>query len=677
MSYVSSSFPEVRYFPGRMLVIGKALRLPCPCGSGGPARPWYDRLGHVFRPDLPAAWSRTKALVDRSTRKPPYARPHAIILLTLMPLLTGAQDAVRPCHDLFTRTDSLLEQYPEKALDLARLTRTCAGSNDRPDLVAEAHDRLARAYLELWQFDLAQAHADSALRMATDAEGSPQRIRAHRLLGEVGLRTGDLDVAVDRIEEALTLAIRTGDVDEEMAARMRLAYAHYVGHQTSVTYTHLDTCETHYRTTGDAAGLAAVYNRRAIAMAEDDGLDSIELARMVMDTALYWGRLSGDSSELCRIHINMALISMNMTDLAPASAHTDTAEHLARALRDSFLLVHAHENKAQLLTHLNRPEAALPECRVLLDYGIRHGLLRLQRDGWLCVMNCMRELGDWKAAYEAAWKYWGLNEQMTNKTVREHMLRRSLITESARREQAMQEAHAARLVNDRLWALLIGVVLVAAAAYLVLRQRGRVEREKARALRLRIDQHLVGNAMASLSNYVLKEERLQAYDVLVRYDRFIRDMLDHSAAEAITLRQEMDALANYLAIEQALCGGRFTFALHVERALDPDAVHLAPMLVQPWVENAVKHGVKALPEGGRIEVRFTLDGRTLQVVVEDNGPGMRATSGQQTGASWGTRITGARLKALSRRCSQPGSYHYETVERGTRLVLRLPTIRMD
>ncbi len=604
------------------------------------------------------------------------------LVLIAIPLIIHAQRPggaadlqVRFDHAL-TLSDSLQRTEPRQALHWAREARWLAGRLG-DDKMGQAHERLARAYMELAELDTAMAHADSAILAAKATTATVALDRAERMQGEVYLRMGDLVSAVEHLEAALDGATRRGDRRAIAAVRMRLAYAHYVGRQAVEAYAHLDVCERLYRELGDTAGLAACYGRRAMTMAEDDELDSLPLARLTMDTARALARLASDRRELTRLHINSALIAMNLEDLAVADAHNDTALLLARALQDSFMLVHVHENRAQLHSRLMQPDLALPECRVMLDYGIRHGLLRLQRDGWHCVMNCMRDLGDWKAAYEAYGKYWELNERMANKTAREHMLRRSLSTESARREQALHEAHAARLANDRLWALLIGVVLVAAAAYLVVRQRGRVEREKSRALRLRIDQHFVGNAMASLSGYVMKEERQQAYDVLVRYDRFIRNTLVHSAAEAITLRQEMDALANYLAIEQALCGGRFTFALHVERALDPDAVHLAPMLVQPWVENAVKHGVKALPQGGRIEVRFTLDGRTLQVVVEDNGPGMRATADHRSGASWGTRITGARLKALSRRCGRAGNYRYDPVAQGTRLVLRLPTIRMN
>ncbi|MBK6625962.1 MAG: histidine kinase [Flavobacteriales bacterium] len=622
-----------------------------------------------------------------STRK---ARPTmqviggvSVLLMLATTALLRAQDRAGPAQarQLIARalatSDSLLRTEPRLALRWAREARQLAATWGRGEEAGQAHERLARAYLELSELDTAMEHADTALAIAAALPGTMAGERAEQVKGEVYLRMGDLVSAVEHLETALDGATRRNDRKAMAAIRMRLANALYVGRQSKAVYAHLDTCDRIYRALNDRAGLAASYGRRAMAMAEDDEVDSLPLAKLYMDTARALARQAWDSLELTRIHANTTLIAMNMEDLDRARAHNDTALALARALQDSFLLVHIHENMGQLHFREHQPELALPECRVMLEYGIRHGILRLQRDGWHCVMNSLREAGDWKGAYDAYGEYWELNERMVNAYARERLLRRSLVQESARRELALREAHEAQRSNDRLWALLILVVLVATAAYLMLRQRAHMEREKATALRLRIDQHFVGNAMASLSGYVLKEERERAYDMLVRYDRFFRNTLDHSAAEAITLRQEMDALANYLAIEQALCGGRFQFALHIERALDPDAVHLPPMLVQPWVENAVKHGVKALSDGGRIDVRFTLDGRVLVVAVEDNGPGLRNPPDQAFPGSWGTRITGARLKALSRRCGRAGSYRYDPVERGTRVVLRLPTIRIS
>lgn len=621
-----------------------------------------------------------------STRK---ARPTgqvmwgvSVLLILATPALLRAQDRAGPAQarQLIARalatSDSLLRTDPRMALDRAREARHLSGRWELGEEACEAHERLARAYLELSELDTAMDHADSAVAIAATLPGTVARERAGQVKGEVYLRMGDLVSAVEHLETALDGATRRNDPKAMAAIRMRLAYALYVGRQSKAVYAHLDTCDRIFRALNDRAGLAASYGRRAMAMAEDDEVDSLPLAKLYMDSARALARQAGDSLELTRIHANTALIAMNLEDLARAWAHNDTALTLARALQDSFLLVHIHENMGQLHFRANRPQLALPECRVMLEYGIRHGILRLQRDGWHCIMNSLREAGDWKGAYDAYGEYWELNDRMVNAYARERLLRRSLVQEAARREEALREAHQARLANDRLWALLILVVLVATATYLMLRQRAREERAKGMALRLRIDQHFVGNAMASLSGFVLKEERERAYDMLVRYDRFIRNTLDHSAAEAITLRQEMDALANYLSIEQALCGGRFQFALHIERALDPDAVHLAPMLVQPWVENAVKHGVKALPEGGRIDVRFTVEGRELVVAVEDNGPGLHTPPGEAAPGSWGTRITSARLKALTRRCGRAGSYRYEPVEQGTRVQVRLPTIRM-
>lgn len=598
-----------------------------------------------------------------------------------LPVISSAQRTPVPAPQQLAHfqrclatSDSLQRSAPRKALGWAREARRLAPSLGGAEYLSQAHERLGRAYLELYELDTAMSHADSARVAAALQEEGPELERAEQLLGEVHLRVGDLVAAVEHLETALNHATRRNDTKAMTTVRLRLAYAHYVGHQPAVTYAHLDTCNRIFRAAGDHAGLAASYNRRAIMMAEDDAVNSLPLAKKYADTARYWAVLARDTSELARMHINAALMLMNVEDTVPALAHTDTAMQLTRALQDSFLLVHAFENLGQIHIRTNQPERACAECQVMLDYGTRHGIVRLQRDAWNCIMNAKRQAGEWMAAYEAYGRYVELNEGMVNVTARERILNRSLQMESGRRLAAMAEAHEAKLQNDRLWGLVVVVALIGVGAFVIMRQRGKVQQERSMALRLRIDQHFVGNAMASLSGFVLKEERERAYDALVRYDRFIRNTLDHSASELITLRQEMEALANYLAIEQALSGDAFSFGIDQAADLDPELVLIPPMLVQPWVENAVKHGVKALRGGGRIDVRFSKEANMLVAVVQDNGPGLHGERVSGTGGSWGARLTGWRLALLGRRFGRGASYRYEPVDRGTRLVLRIPAV---
>lgn len=604
-----------------------------------------------------------------------------VLLLATWPWCMSAQVRTEKLRDkeyriarALSACDSLLYSSPKEALKWAGVARQLVTGTDLPGNWGNVYERLARAHLELWGLDAAMSHADSAL-IAYRGSGEGNEERAEQLIGEVYLRMGDLVAAVDHLESALDRATQRDDQRAMAAIRMRLAYAHYMGHQPVITYAHLDTCNKIFHGLQDRSGLAASYNRRAIAMAEDNDLDSLPLAKLVADSARYWARLATDSVELARIHINTALMLMNMEDTAGARAHTDTAMYLARALRDSFLLVHAYENMGQIHLRTNEPDRARNECGVMLHYGLRHGILRLQRDAWDCIKNSATMSGDWETAYRAYERYVELNEGMVNTQARERILHRSLMMEAGRREEALREVHEARMTTFWVAALLLLVVLAGGGSFLVMRQKNKVERERAKALRLQIDQHFVGNAMASVGNYVLKEDRDLAYRLLVRYDRFIRSTLDHASAERITLAEEMESLRNFLEIERDLSGARFDHVLECQPDLDPEEILIAPMLIQPWVENAIKHGVKPLDAGGVVMLRFFMVGDLLEVTVQDNGNGSRKMPKDHHRRSWGTHITRTRMDSLSRLWGRVGSYTFVDVPTGTKVVLRLPVMR--
>ena len=128
----------------------------------------------------------------------------------------------------------------------------------------------------------------------------------------------------------------------------------------------------------------------------------------------------------------------------------------------------------------------------------------------------------------------------------------------------------------------------------------------------------------------------------------LRHSMDTASAPEVPLRQELELLERYVDIMRV----RFDDQLEVETKADPRALDaLVPnMILQPLVENAIKHGVEQNDDGGRVEVEAVLDGDTLVLRVRDDGPGMAPWSAQAgasvNGSGVGLRNTAARLAHL-------------------------------
>jgi two-component system sensor histidine kinase AlgZ len=135
-----------------------------------------------------------------------------------------------------------------------------------------------------------------------------------------------------------------------------------------------------------------------------------------------------------------------------------------------------------------------------------------------------------------------------------------------------------------------------------------------RALRAQLNPHFLFNSLNSI-NALIGPDPEGARRMCERLGDFLRRTLALSARDEVTLGEELELVERYLGIEQVRFGER----LRVERAIDPDAAacHVPPLLLQPLVENAIKHGIQDLIDGGAVRIEARLDEGALRVVVEN------------------------------------------------------------
>lgn len=162
------------------------------------------------------------------------------------------------------------------------------------------------------------------------------------------------------------------------------------------------------------------------------------------------------------------------------------------------------------------------------------------------------------------------------------------------------------------------------------------------ALKSQLQPHFLFNTMHSISALMLTD--VQAADrMMTRLSDLLRMSLEASGTQITTLSHELEFLNCYLEIEKVRFEERLTIVLNIApETLDAQVPHL---LLQPLVDNAVKHGISKLNDGGEIQISATAAGAELQLEVKDNGPGMSQPDGpQRTGL--GLKVTRERLEAL-------------------------------
>jgi two-component system, LytTR family, sensor kinase len=169
----------------------------------------------------------------------------------------------------------------------------------------------------------------------------------------------------------------------------------------------------------------------------------------------------------------------------------------------------------------------------------------------------------------------------------------------------------------------------------------RLTQARLQALQMQLNPHFLFNSLHSISALMHKD--IDAADrMIARLSELLRAALDSSDAQEVTLRQELDFLGRYLEIEQTRFGNRL--AVNIDAAPDTLDAQVPSLIMQPLVENAIRHGIEPHARPGRIELRARRQGDELTLEVLDNGDGFPA--GGPVSEGIGLSNTRARLRTL-------------------------------
>jgi sensor histidine kinase YesM len=174
-----------------------------------------------------------------------------------------------------------------------------------------------------------------------------------------------------------------------------------------------------------------------------------------------------------------------------------------------------------------------------------------------------------------------------------------------------------------------------------------------KALRAQMNPHFIFNCLNSIQLYTTSNEAAKATDYLNRFSQLIRLVLENSRSERVTLRNELEALELYLQMEAMRFKDKLRHKIEVASELDTELIEIPPMLLQPYVENAVWHGLMHKSEGGYVQVKVAqLKADCLIITITDDGIGRTRAAGLKSKSatlhkSFGMKMTGERIALIN------------------------------
>jgi len=194
----------------------------------------------------------------------------------------------------------------------------------------------------------------------------------------------------------------------------------------------------------------------------------------------------------------------------------------------------------------------------------------------------------------------------------------------------------------------------------------RVSELEMQALRAQMNPHFIFNCLSSINKFILKNDTDAASDYLTRFSRLIRLGLTNSQLSLIPLSDEIEMLRLYLNMERLRFSETFTYNIIYENTIEPETIYIPPMLLQPFCENAIWHGLMHKNGEGKLDVVMSIHDGELQCIIADNGIGREKAAelknrsgGKQK--SFGLKITTERLALFNNEKAVHNFYRTEDV----------------
>ncbi|OQP45460.1 hypothetical protein A4H97_32470 [Niastella yeongjuensis] len=258
-----------------------------------------------------------------------------------------------------------------------------------------------------------------------------------------------------------------------------------------------------------------------------------------------------------------------------------------------------------------------------------------------------------------------------------------------------------KLLYEKTWfkllIVLLSMTLTSLVMWLIIRRIRRREQEKTSFVKrineleqlsrkAQMNPHFIFNSLNSIQQYVMDADVTGANKFISGFSRLIRQTLDFSSRPEISLEEELDYLTNYLDLEKTRLENAFNWSVYVDKTVHPAEYYIPPMILQPFVENSVRHGLRfRRDKNGKVTITVKREKEHLICILQDNGIGRKAARQYKSISpinyqSKGLSLTADRIEMFNREHEQKITMHIDDLEDengnalGTRVTISFPVI---
>ncbi|MDI9341403.1 MAG: tetratricopeptide repeat protein [Sediminibacterium sp.] len=394
------------------------------------------------------------------------------------------------------------------------------------------------------------------------------------------------------------------------------------------------------RNIGDSSKMGISYLNLGIAHLMMNRTDTAEKEFLLAENIFQ--RLN-DNINLSVVYNNRGKLHLKEKNYKVAIQLIEQAVTLNRRLK---LSIHEAKNLhllGSVWDSLRNCEKAIYYNKLALQIAENKNILDIKQNAGLLLSKCLASSGN----FEEALTYYKIAEQ-ARQTLNEASVKRMISIEQIKhnfwekefRLKTESEKQMLQLKNQIAFekekksrmiyvtsSVVIILLLTLVFIYFYFKQKQIISSQQNNILSQKflvsqMNPHFIFNSLNAAQNYILKHNSIEASEFLSDFAALMRQILENSRKDSIPLSAEFTLLNNYLTLQQIRFNQSFTFQLHIDDDIDPDSTLIPPMLAQPFIENAIEHGIFHKPSGGHIDVRIKPREDYLVYEIEDNGVGL-------------------------------------------------------
>lgn len=250
-------------------------------------------------------------------------------------------------------------------------------------------------------------------------------------------------------------------------------------------------------------------------------------------------------------------------------------------------------------------------------------------------MHAYRGLGETKKALSYYDQFTELKDSLFNKDREKQIEEIETKFQTEKKEKQIEllnqesQLQKQKLKNQQL--LLISVIIIIVFIILLgilyfrqnkLKSELEIEQNKQKLLRSQMNPHFIYNALSAIQNFILSNNSMESVTYISEFSGLMRMVLENSRKDLICLKEDIDFVNYYLKLQKLRFNDKFNYIIKIEEDINQELLKIPPMLTQPFIENAVEHGMRQIEKDGLIQVNYQLKDKDLMIIVIDNGKGI-------------------------------------------------------